>query len=304
MKLSESYRLIKPSIVAISCKYETLPKGIVPVEAPFIVGTGFIVGDGLVATNDHVSKALDSLPKPPWAPADEWPVICYMFLEMGEHDLGLVPLKVIGKFEIASYSPEGAWYGEKIPDVAFVRVEARELPTAKIQHDLAILQEGMDLATAGFPMGRNTLMAPGYLHQLGPTLQQGILGALLPFARTNPHGFIMNVMVQGGASGSPVFLPETGEVVGIINAGLNEPAKTAAKDRYTRPTAVSYGVPAAFLDLALKEARKLPEYGNPSALPTLKHIIDTLPQLERSGPVRFAGNQEISEQGISIFKLK
>lgn len=303
MTLPESYRLIKPSIVAIVRKYEKLPAGTTPPEAPFIIGTGFIVGDGLVVTNDHVAKIIDSQPRPANAPADEWPVLCYMFLEMDEHNLGMVPLKVIGKFQTASYRPEGTWYGPEIPDVALLHIEARDLPTARIQADPTILQEGMDLATAGFPTGRNTLMAPGYMHQHGPTLQKGILGALLPFPRTLPHAFILNVVTQGGASGSPVFLPGTGEVVGIVYAGLNEPAQTIAKDIYTRPTAITYGLPAAFIDISIKEAHKMPDFKNASDLPSLQQLIDTLPHRESSGPLRPGSDQVVSDKEISVLKI-
>ena len=304
MTLPESYRLIKPSIVAIVRKYEPHIEGTTVPEAPFIIGTGFIVGDGLVATNHHVASIIDSQPRPSTAPREEWPVVCYMFLEMDEHNLGLVPLKVIGKTETLSYKPQGPWYGPEIPDVSLINVEARELPQASIQPDAAILQEGLDLATAGFPMGRDTLMAPGYMHQHGPTLQRGILGALLPFPRTLPHAFIVNVLTQGGSSGSPVFLPDTGEVVGIVYAGLNEPAMTAKKDVYIRPTAVTYAIPAGFLDVTLKERRKAGELDTSSNLPTLKQLIETLPQRESNGPIRSEPAGPLSEKEISVLNVR
>ncbi|GAJ23629.1 unnamed protein product, partial [marine sediment metagenome] len=33
---------------------------------------------------------------------------------------------------------------------------------------------------------------------------------------------MINIMSQGGASGSPVFLPETGEVIGVLYGSLEE----------------------------------------------------------------------------------
>jgi len=41
----------------------------------------------------------------------------------------------------------------------------------------------------------------------------------IPFRGPHPHGFTIDVMVQGGGSGSPIFLPDTGKVIGIIYTG-------------------------------------------------------------------------------------
>src|SRR3970282_891377 len=107
MTLQETYKIIKPSIVAIASKYEKLKLGDKPSQIPFILGTGFIVDDGLVVTNHHVAREVDKLPKPPNSPKDEWPVICLMFIEINQHDCAMIPLEVIGKIEIKSHNPEG-----------------------------------------------------------------------------------------------------------------------------------------------------------------------------------------------------
>src|SRR5260370_8790405 len=90
-----------------------------------------------------------------------------------------------------------------------------------------------------------TLTAPGWIHQVTPTLQRGIISAVLPFTCTTPHAYAINVMVQGGASGSPVFLSESGEVIGVLYAGLNDPRVTLlTPDLYTVPTNIRYVVPS------------------------------------------------------------
>ena len=45
-------------------------------------------------------------------------------------------------------------------------------------------------------------------------------GTLLPFLCPHPHGFTIDVMSQGGASGSPVFLTDAPKVVGMIHASF------------------------------------------------------------------------------------
>jgi hypothetical protein len=76
-------------------------------------------------------------------------------------------------------------------------------------------------------------------------------------------------MVQGGASGSPVFLSESGEVVGVLYAGLNDARITlrrnaASPDResepepilYTVPTNISYVVPSHYIRTALDQLKQ------------------------------------------------
>jgi S1-C subfamily serine protease len=52
MNLEETYQKIKPSIVSFVPKF--YPKKPIH-EFPPIFGTGFIIADGIVVTNDHVT---------------------------------------------------------------------------------------------------------------------------------------------------------------------------------------------------------------------------------------------------------
>ena len=46
------------------------------------------------------------------------------------------------------------------------------------------------------------------------------MSGVFPFEVPHAHGFTIDVMNQGGASGSPVFDPESGDVLGVIHAGF------------------------------------------------------------------------------------
>jgi hypothetical protein len=84
------------------------------------------------------------------------------------------------------------------------------------------LQEGEQVAFAGFPMGTCTLTAPGWLQQFSPTLHGGLVSVILPHHTSKmSHGFLVHANTQGGASGSPVFR-EDGEVVGMVHSGYDE----------------------------------------------------------------------------------
>jgi S1-C subfamily serine protease len=84
----------------------------------------------------------------------------------------------------------------------------------------------------------------------------------------------VNVVVQRGASGSPAFLSESGEVVGVLYAGLNDPRITlGTQNLYTVPTNISYVVPSHYLHRTLEELEKLNELEAPSDARTLEEML-------------------------------
>ena len=142
--------------------------------------------------------------------------------------------------------------------------------------DTSILREGVGIATAGYPMGTNALTAPGYLHQIGPTLQKGILSAILPFPQPRPHAYSLNVMVQGGASGSPVFTPENGKIIGIIDSSLYDIDTNATEDNRSRkPTNISYAIPSYNILEFFEEIKASGELKFPTDAQTLEELFSS-----------------------------
>ena len=155
MGINSTYKLIKGSIVAFVLKYvpvynENAP----PPVFPTILGTGFVVREnGIVATNAHVVRMFSKVWCPSDAPKNEWPITALMF-KATERGILEIPLEVIAVAILSGFDPGGkAYYGPKEgPDLAFVYVRARGLPTAQIDSK-TLIEEGMEIGTAGFPMG-------------------------------------------------------------------------------------------------------------------------------------------------------
>jgi len=289
MNIEEVYEKIKPTIVAFVPKFypkrkaeDTLPK------FPPIFGTGFIVADGIVCTNSHVFEEFNKLPRPSNVTDDVWSVMCLFLHFVPGRGVVQIMADVLGGGIVGKMETGKHYYGPPTPDLALVKIKMKDLPKAKVKYESEQIKEGREIATAGFPMGTDTLMAPGYLHQLTPTLQRGIISAVLPFECNTPHALMINIMSHGGASGSPVFLSDSEEVIGVLYAGLEDIAQTVVLPQkkgqihdpsvhvhnHKIPTNLSYVVPAYFIEKMLEELHKTDEYKLPYDTPSLAEKLE------------------------------
>lgn len=226
--MADTVARIKPSVVLVGTWRET--------DSPRfqLRGSGFVVGSGLhVATCGHVvTQAGSDLPVP-----------------------GLV---------IQALGPDGQWLRHPVKvlsvdregDLALLSFDAPAVAPVAIA-DSAPVREGDDLAFMGFPIG-NLL---GYSHVVHRAMVSSITPALLPspdagrlqekairsLRRGNYTIFQLDAVAYPGNSGGPLFRPDTGEVVGIMNMVL---VKTTREAALSQPSGIAYAVPSArLLDL-------------------------------------------------------
>ena len=78
---------------------------------------------------------------------------------------------------------------------------------------------GTEVGMLGFPLGLPlALKDPATQSQFSPLLQVGVIAGILPFPQVpQPHAFMLALAVNGGSSGSPLFLSD-GTVVGVVYA--------------------------------------------------------------------------------------
>lgn len=215
LELTESYNRIRKSIVAICIRDSSggLTRNADPTKLPEIIGTGFIVrSDGLIATNDHVVKAaIDHIDK-----GHKVGAIILAELSFGITALvvGVMGCTLLKESPIRDAFQDGTF----VPDLGFLRVSFRNLPIVTLNEDTSLIEEGTEVATSGFPFGAKFSMLN---KSVGPVLQKGIVSSVFPFKGSALHGFAINVMNHPGSSGSPVFLPSSSSVIGILYGGLN-----------------------------------------------------------------------------------
>jgi hypothetical protein len=247
MSLSTTYSRIQPGIVAfVPETYKQLKSDSQPQE--FIFGTGFVVGDSLVATNRHVVNVFDQFADRSSGASN----VSIMTFLPADGGILLKRFAVIDAAFIRACVIEG--YGEiAAPDLAIVAVKCKGLSKYAFSLSTAPVYAGDAIATSGFPMGPALLYIEGLMEQVSPTLQSGVISAVLPYQHeeVEPCGYVGNIMVQEGASGSPVFVPGSGEVIGVIQSRRfqNRPLQLPFPEPIPVqiPTNFSYVVPTHYL---------------------------------------------------------
>ena len=233
--LATTIERVKPSIVAVGTFRQT--------DNPQFTlrGTGFAVGDGsVIATNAHV-VADTSIPDDRAGP----PTLVVQVNAGGRTQL--LDARVIAS--------------DPMHDLAVVRIAGPRLPPLEVRAVPAV-REGHRVAFSGFPIGG--------LLGFSPVTHRGIVSAITPVALPSPTSrqldaklvrqlisgsfdiFQLDATAYPGNSGSPLFDPESGDVVGVISMVLIKGTRESA---LTRPSGITYAVPSNFLHELLRTRR-------------------------------------------------
>lgn len=169
------------------------------------------VREKTVITNRHVVEALDDA-RTTFGLNDEQLWLTFVF----RTDRGLANgFAKIGDFS-CSNNPN--------LDLAFIEFALKPPEFEVVQPldigDLTNLRVGQPVAVCGYPYGTQMLKRGNRIYRFGPVLQQGYISAISPFdGSSEMDEILLDVRTAGGMSGSPVFLPEDGTVVGVHYAG-------------------------------------------------------------------------------------
>ena len=205
------------------------------------LGTGFAVGDGtLIATNAHVIN------RPLAAGAD--PELLAVAIPSDNPQKGQV--RVVQRVRED---------GER--DLALLRMSGPPLPALALRNS-DLVREGDQFLLTGFPIGsvlglfavthRAMIAAitpiaipPGDSRKLDAAMIRRLQEGAFPV-------FQLDATSYPGNSGSPLYDPTTGEVVGVLNMVFIKGAKEKA---LTDPSGISYAIPSRFLQLLIGAAR-------------------------------------------------
>lgn len=227
--LSETIKKVKPSIVAVGT---FMPKR--NPRAVFL-GTGFAVADGsIIVTNAHVlppildNKHLEQLA---------------VFYHKDNEDKIIIAKEVILDDE---------------HDVAILKLTENVLPPLKLG-SIATVQEGQLYAFTGYPMGMVLGLYPvthrGIISAISPNiipmLKSAQLNTKLLRRLQEPYNvFQLDATAYPGNSGSPLYDPDSGAVIAVINKVFVQESK---ENILSKPSGITYAIPINHIEKLLKD---------------------------------------------------
>jgi S1-C subfamily serine protease len=215
---------IKPSIVAVGT--------FAPTRNPQFEfrGTGFAVADGsLIATNNHVLPSI---------------------LDPERNESLAVAIPDGNRVQVRAATRA---FSDIATDLAVLRMEGARLPALTLGNAERV-RDGDSVLFTGFPLG-------GALGLIA-TSHRGMISAHTPIAiaalssrrldpkvvhqlSDNPISvFQLDATAYPGNSGSPIYDPDSGEVLGIINMVFVKSSKESA---LSQPSGISYAIPVTYL---------------------------------------------------------
>ncbi len=228
--LPETIARVKPSVLGVGTVQLTRrPPG-------QFTGTGFVVGDGRHAiTNAHVIPvSLDQERKE--------------FLAVLT---GAGGREGVREATVVATDPEH--------DVALLSFQGAPLPALRLG-DSGRVREGERYAFTGFPLG--------IVLGMRPVTHQAMVSAITPIATPqisaktldpkviqrlgSPYDvFQLDATAYPGNSGSPLYHPDSGVVVGVINKVF---VKESKENLLKEPSGITYAIPATFAAALLRRA--------------------------------------------------
>ena len=229
--LPDTIAAVKPSIVGVGTMEDTRSP-----PAAFR-GTGFAVGNGhYVATNAHViPQVLD----------DSKHEYLAVFIGSGNHP------------DIRKAERIAADYDH---DLAILKISGAALPPM-VLGDSTGVREGERVAFTGFPIGS--------VLGLFPATHRGLIAAITPIAvpmdtskgldprmiaqlRAPFSVFQLDATAYPGNSGSPLYRPDSGEVIAVVNMAF---VKDSREKVLSEPSGITYAMPAKFIKVLLDRVR-------------------------------------------------
>lgn len=228
--LTRTIAAIKPSVVGVGSYLKTRSPSVV------FTGTGFAVGDGLsIITNAHVvPTTLDGARM---------------------EELGVV----VGAGHEFSFRPARLVALDRGRDLAHLRLTGGPpLPALALGDSRAAL-EGQALAFTGFPLGMvlglNHVTHRAMLSAITPIVMPSMSSrrldarAITQLQRDPLKIFQLDGTAYPGNSGSPVYDPDTGAVLGVINMVF---VKGLKENAITSPSGISYAIPVQYVQELLQ----------------------------------------------------
>ncbi len=228
--VAEQLTSIKPAVVGVGSFH--------PTRSPraSLLGTGFAVADGRhVVSCAHIFDKLLDLEK-----NETWAV-----LTGRDRQVNVRSAQIVAR--------------DKEHDLILLKIDGEPLPALKFG-DSDAAREGWQLYFTGYPIG-SALGLNASTNRAGLAAIVPIYTPVASASQLKPRTlkqagdpfriFQLDAIAYPGNSGSPVWNPETGEVLGVVNSVFVKGAKETA---LTAPSGITFAIPAKHVLELLRQA--------------------------------------------------
>ena len=251
MGLPETFNAVAPSIVALASlavppALQVGPWG----GVPNVLGTGFLVDPrGVALTAGHVARDLMALPKNQSTGQHAATAMIFRAPTRVGDGLEMKPLWVnirgysmLREFTVGS----DAFFGEPLPDLAMVQPTSATYrlcrSTPRLVRSTSDVRCRSPVFLSALKVFCFACRSRSIVVQMMPYLRHGIVSSVFPFPCPQPHGFTIDAMSHGGASGSPIFAVDEPKVLGMLYAA------------FPGETRITYALPGHLLNWAVRTA--------------------------------------------------
>ena len=230
--LADTVAIVRPSVVIVGTFRST--------DSPRfrLRGTGFVAGSGNTAiTNAHV------LPDP----------------SENQDGMSLV-IQVRGAGQALGMRSATLLELDRAHDLALLRFDGAPVP-AMVIRDSDTVREGQSVAFTGFPIGgalgfspvthRGTVSSIVAAALPAPTARQLTESTIRGARAASFEVFQLDGTAYPGNSGGPLFDPENGAVLGVVNMVFIKGTREGA---LSQPSGISYAIPSKFVRQLLERA--------------------------------------------------
>jgi S1-C subfamily serine protease len=220
IRVVRKIRLATCAVHRFDVKHEEAFAGIGPGDqvnrVTSVRATAFLVRDTVLLTNRHVVEqiAAEHLQS---GNHDHW-YVEFVYPRTDDEGWSQTFRRIGGIFAFVDPSGSGAL------DVGLLSIRAGTdaLPSPVGLGNLDAVVTGAAVAICGYPLG-DEILTKGSLWRFGPVVHAGIISAVSPYDAVGPRSlttFLTDINTAPGMSGSPVFLPDSGLVIGLHYAGV------------------------------------------------------------------------------------
>lgn len=221
---------VKPGVVALG-NYQPLRQ-----PAVNFVATAFVVGDGRhVITNAHSI--------PPFLDPDK-----------KERMVIVVPDGERREVRMATVIAQ-----DEAHDLALLKFSDAPLTPLSLGNDAGV-REGQEFLLSGFPIGSalglHVVTHKAMISAITPAVQpvqnsKQLDPRLLKRMATQYNVFQLDAVAYPGNSGSPLYDPESGEVIGVLNSVF---VKDTKENILKSPSGIAYAIPVKYVKDLMREA--------------------------------------------------